>query len=118
MSLWDIVTDAGLLGALLLIGQFLRAKVKFFQSILMPASLIGGFIGLALGPSGFHILPFSAQLTKYAGVLISVVFAATPIGDKPISKKDIKGRRVLLSKYGNPYAAICSRNGLSTGYPQ
>ena len=94
MSLWDIVTDAGLLGALLLIGQFLRAKVKFFQSILMPASLIGGFIGLALGPSGFHILPFSAQLTKYAG------------------------RRFLLSKYGNPYAAICSRNGLSTGYPQ
>lgn len=91
MSLWDIVTDAGLLGALLLIGQFLRAKVKFFQSILMPASLIGGFIGLALGPSGFHILPFSAQLTKYAGVLIAVVFAATPIGDKPISKKDIKG---------------------------
>ena len=45
MSLWDIVTDVGLLGALLLIGQFLRAKVKFFQSILMPASFIGGIIG-------------------------------------------------------------------------
>lgn len=91
MTLWDVVTDVALLGALMLIGQFLRAKVKLFQSLLLPASLIGGFIGLALGPSGMNVLPFSKSLSGYAGILIAVVFGCTPIGDKPLSKKELKG---------------------------
>ena len=62
-TLWDLLQDTAILGMLMLLGQFLRAKVKIFQSLLMPASLIGGFIGLALGPSGFNILPFSSQLS-------------------------------------------------------
>lgn len=90
-TLWDLLKDTALLGFLMIIGQFLRAKVKVFQSLLMPASLIGGFIGLALGPSGFGILPFSNQLSSYAGVLIAIVFACTPIGDKSLTKEDIKG---------------------------
>lgn len=90
-SLWDLLQDAALLGLLMVIGQFLRAKVKIFQSLLMPASLIGGFIGLALGPSGFNILPFSDQLSKYSGVLIAIVFACTPIGDDSFTKEDLKG---------------------------
>lgn len=90
-TLWDLLKDTALLGFLMVIGQFLRAKVKVFQSLLMPASLIGGFIGLALGPSGFGILPFSNQLSSYAGVLIAIVFACTPIGDKSLTKEDIKG---------------------------
>ena len=91
MSLWDVLIDAGLMGLLLLVGQFLRAKVKLFQNLLMPASLIGGFIGLILGPGVLNILPFSDQLSGYAGILIAVVFACTPIGDEPMSKEDIKG---------------------------
>lgn len=91
MSLWDVLIDAGLMGLLLLVGQFLRAKVKLFQNLLMPASLIGGFIGLILGPGVLNILPFSDQLSGYAGILIAVVFACTPIGDESMSKEDIKG---------------------------
>lgn len=90
-SLWDLLQDGALLGLLMVLGQFLRAKVKIFQSLLMPASLIGGFIGLALGPSGFNILPFSDQLSKYSGVLIAIVFACTPIGDDSFKKEDLKG---------------------------
>ncbi|NLY21221.1 MAG: sodium:glutamate symporter [Tissierellia bacterium] len=90
-NLWSLLTDCALLGGLMLLGQLLRAKIKLFQKLLMPASLIGGFIGLALGPSGFNILPFSSQLGSYAGVLIAIVFACTPIGDSPMKKEDIKG---------------------------
>lgn len=90
-TLWDLLQDTAILGMLMLLGQFLRAKVKIFQSLLMPASLIGGFIGLALGPSGFNILPFSSQLSAYSGVLIAIVFGCTPIGDDSFSKEDIKG---------------------------
>lgn len=33
------------IGIFLLIGTILRAKIKFFQSRLLPASLIGGLVG-------------------------------------------------------------------------
>lgn len=57
----------------------------------MPASLIGGFIGLILGPSYFNIIPFSNQLSGYAGILIAIIFACMPIGDnQKISRKDLK----------------------------
>lgn len=39
-----------IIGGLLLLGTFLRAKVKLFQKLFLPASVIGGFIGLLLGP--------------------------------------------------------------------
>lgn len=90
-NLWSVLTDIALLGALMMIGQLLRAKVKIFQSLLMPASLIGGFIGLIFGPSVLNILPFSNQLSSYSGVLIAIVFACMPIGDKPITKEETKG---------------------------
>jgi ESS family glutamate:Na+ symporter len=35
----------------LLIGKFLRVQISFFQKILLPASVIAGFIGLFCGPS-------------------------------------------------------------------
>lgn len=37
--------------------------------------MIGGFLGLGLGPAGLGILPFSDYLGDYASVLIVVVFA-------------------------------------------
>ncbi|MBP2025358.1 sodium/glutamate symporter [Peptoniphilus stercorisuis] len=90
-TLWDILQDIAILGFLMIIGQFLRAKVKLLQNLLMPASLIGGFLGLILGPSVLNILPFSSQLPAYAGILIAIVFACTPIGDDPITKEEMKG---------------------------
>ena len=90
-TLWDILQDIAILGFLMIIGQFLRAKVKLLQNLLMPASLIGGILGLILGPSVLNILPFSSQLPAYAGILIAIVFACTPIGDDPITKEEMKG---------------------------
>lgn len=39
-----------LLGLLLLIGYWIRLKVKFFQKYFIPTSVIAGFLGLILGP--------------------------------------------------------------------
>lgn len=36
------------IGSLILLGTFIRAKVKFFQNFLFPGSLIGGLIGFVL----------------------------------------------------------------------
>lgn len=90
-NLWSLLIDTALMGGLMLVGQLLRAKLKIFQKLLMPASLIGGFIGLVLGPSVLDVLPFTSQLGAYSGVLIAVVFACMPIGDEATSKEDLKG---------------------------
>lgn len=75
------------MGALLLIGEFLRAKVKLIQKVLIPPAVIAGFLALLFGPQSpveqLKILPLSTSFGTYASVLIVVIFAATPIGDKP-----------------------------------
>lgn len=45
-----ILTDLALLSVLLLVGITLRKKVKLFQELYVPASLLAGFVGLLLGP--------------------------------------------------------------------
>lgn len=56
---WTLLIDAGMIGALFAVGVLLRAIMKSLQSLLIPASFIAGFLGLALGPNGFGLLPFS-----------------------------------------------------------
>lgn len=82
-AIWDVFNDICIMAVLLLIGQILRAKVKIFQKLLIPSALIAGFIALILGPKGYNVLKLSSSFGTYAAVLIVVIFASTPIGDKP-----------------------------------
>ena len=82
--LTDLLKSLALLGAFLLLGVFLRAKVKVLQKTFIPASVIGGFILLLLGPQCFNVLPVPAEwFSVYSllpGVLIVPVVAAVPLG--------------------------------------
>ncbi|WP_278373282.1 sodium/glutamate symporter [Brevibacterium casei] len=72
---YALLVDAGLIGGLLVIGTILRARIRILQTMMVPAGVIAGFIGLLLGPNGFGWLPFSDQLGTYSSLLIVVVFA-------------------------------------------
>lgn len=89
-AIWAVFNDICIMAVLLLIGQILRAKVKIFQKLLIPGALIAGFLALGLGPKGMGILKLSSSFGTYAAVLIVVIFAATPIGDRP-SKEAMSG---------------------------
>ena len=89
---WTLFTDLGIIFALLLAGKLIRVKVKFIQKLFIPPSLIAGFLGLALGPNGFGLLPFSGQLGTYAGILIALVFAALPLSSPKFSFREVSGR--------------------------
>ena len=52
--LTDFLKSMALLGAFLLLGVFLRAKVKILQKAFIPASVIGGFLLLIFD---FSFLP-------------------------------------------------------------
>lgn len=83
----NLIMSLAVLSALLFAGTFLRAKVPFFRKLLLPASVIGGFIGLLLGPQvwgGNAILAFpETYITTWSllpGILIVPIFASVPLG--------------------------------------
>ena len=86
---WAFFVDFGLISALLLVGQILRAKIKLVQRLFIPPSLIAGLLGLALGPNGLGWLPFSESLGTYAAILIAIVFSALPFSSANTSMKEV-----------------------------
>src|SRR5690625_4893251 len=76
-----------LISALLLVGAYFRARFKVFQKLFLPASVIGGFIGLILGPivlKKYAVLPIPDDWITIAsllpGLLIVPVVASVPLG--------------------------------------
>lgn len=78
MTVYDLLLDVGFASVLILVGQFIRAKIRFFQEFFIPASMIAGFLGLLLGKQFLNVIPFSS-IGSYAGVLIIIVFAVVGI---------------------------------------
>lgn len=80
----ELLQSMGLLGLFLLIGVFLRAKVKIFQKMFIPAGVIGGTLMLILGPQAMGILPVPGEwfniYSLLPGVLIVPVVASVPLG--------------------------------------
>ena len=79
---WTLFVDIDIISLLLLVGKWMRVKIKWVQKLFIPPSLLAGFIGLALGPYGFNILPISNQTGTYAGILIAFIFGALPLTSK------------------------------------
>lgn len=65
---------------LLFIGQLIRTKVKIFQNLFIPASVIAGFLGMFLGDQFANIIGFSSQAGSYSSVLIILLFAGLLLG--------------------------------------
>ena len=78
---WSVLVDAGLIGALLAVGTLARAVITPLQTLMIPASVIAGILGLALGPNGLGWLPFSSQLGTYGSILIVIVFVCIALTD-------------------------------------
>jgi len=76
---WTLFVDIGIISLLLLVGKWMRVKIKWIQKLFIPPSLLAGFIGLSLGPYGFDLLPISNQTGTYAGILIAFIFGALPL---------------------------------------
>lgn len=82
------------LSALLLIGTLLRAIVPIFRKIFLPASVIGGFVGLLIGPiiwGQSAPIQFPAEWigtwSALPGILIVPVVASVPLGMKSKKKQ-------------------------------
>lgn len=84
-AIQTVVYDFGTLSLLMLLGFFVRKKVKLLQDLYLPASLVGGFLGLILGPQVLGKIspiyfPISSTIGSWAGVLTAVVFSVSFLG--------------------------------------
>ena len=75
-----MLTDFCLIGVFLVLGVVIRSKVGFFQRFVIPASVIGGLLGLLFGANGLGFLPMSEGFSLYPVILIDVVFSGLFIG--------------------------------------
>ena len=97
---WTLFVDIGIISLLLLLGKLMRVKIKFIQKLFIPPSLLAGFIGLALGPHGFDILPISSQTGTYAGILIAFIFGALPLTSQKTKGNQEIGAMWVYSQAG------------------
>ncbi|MCD6115797.1 sodium:glutamate symporter, partial [bacterium] len=77
-----IVTSFSFLCLLLVLGKIIRVKVKLFQKLYLPASIIGGILGLIIVQIFGSSIPsdWTAGWIKLPGFLINIVFAALFLG--------------------------------------
>ena len=74
------------LSTLLLLGVFVKSKVKIFQQLFIPASIIGGVIGLILGSDllgkYYTIIPkeWEVIVRSVPGILIIPILISIPLG--------------------------------------
>ena len=99
MTVNDFLMDFAIASIFIMLGQLIRSKVKFVQKFFVPASMIAGFMALALGSQGFNILPFSDSIGSYAGVLIIIIFAAVGINGFSFSKAGFKAEMGRVGSY-------------------
>lgn len=90
MTLMDAAHDFAIISVLLAVGYFLRMKIKLFQQLFLPASIIGGLVGLICGPQilGLHspvYITYTPSIDQWPGVLLAVTFACSFLGE-PMEK--------------------------------
>lgn len=86
----NFIYSLGILSIFLIVGFILRAKIKIFQNLFLPSSVIGGFILLLLPLPKEYIYIYS----KIPGYLIIPIVASIPLGLK-ITKNKVLLKRIV-----------------------
>lgn len=88
----SMVTDFAIAGGLILLSQLLRSRVKLFQQLFIPASLLAGFIALFLGDQFLNVISWSEYSGDYTWVLVVLVFVS--VGLPGIKFTKVEGERI------------------------
>ena len=83
-----ILISLGFASVFLLVGLLLRSKIKVLQKLFLPASVVGGIVGLILvqifsrvGPVAEPVANYVSVMDALPAILIVPIFASTPLGN-------------------------------------
>lgn len=134
---FELIVTLGWISIMMLVGTFLRAKIKFLQKSLIPSSIIGGIIGLILINVGAIKIPASI-LSQIVFHLFVISFIAIGLmdggsGDSKKEKKSLSKNplfkasiamaciyeiiRVLQALLGYGTMQLLNKFGISDGLP-
>jgi len=95
----NIMMNLGLAGIMLLIGVLLRAKISFFQKILVPASVLAGIIGTIFMNLGLDIGIKPEDYTKIVNEIFTVSFISIGLTDTEKREREKEKRSVGKSVF-------------------
>lgn len=112
-----------MVGILILVARFIKHKVRLFETLYLPESIIAGFLALLLGPGvlGAIALTFGVEADSYLtggifpetmrsvwsqspGVFINIVFAALFLGETIPNPRDIWRKTAPQVAFGQTIA--------------
>ena len=111
MSVTDFLMDFAFASLFILLGQLIRAKVRFIQRFFIPSSMIAGFLGLIAGDQVLNVVGllqkagienpvfFSDSISSYAGTLTIIVFAGVGLAGFSIDRKNIRSEINRVGSY-------------------
>ena len=80
MTVASLYDDLLIFGLLLLAGFAARELIKPIRKLFLPASLIGGVIGLILGRQCLNLIEIPASFSSFSGTLINVMLTGIVFG--------------------------------------
>lgn len=88
MTVASLFSDLVIFGLFLLAGFAARELIKPLQKLYLPASLIGGVIGLLLGPQVAGVVTIPESFSSFSGTLINLMLTGIVFG-VVVNKKKI-----------------------------
>ncbi|HHU18657.1 MAG TPA: S-layer homology domain-containing protein [Bacilli bacterium] len=90
---YSIVMDFVLLSMIIVIAAILKARISILRKLIVPTSMIAGFIGLIFGPDLIGLIPFNIDM------LGELVYHLMAIGFIALSlkKREVKSSPALLN---------------------
>lgn len=109
----------GVIGAMLLLGILLRAKVPFFQSYLVPAAILGGVVGFILVNSGVtnlttdQFLPFTMHAFNISFMSLCLINPDPQSSYKSSGKEYLRGSLWMTFIWAASFALQAIAGGMA-----
>ena len=99
---WDMIVDFTILSFLLFIGSILKARISVLRKLILPTSMVAGFLGLLLGPEVLGWLPIDMDiLGDFVYHLMGIGFIALSLKERDVKKSPdlVNSGMLIVSTY-------------------
>jgi len=85
---WNVVVNIILIFVMMFVAKLIKEKLGIFKSIIIPTSLLAGFIGFALGPEVIGAIQFDTVLyEKLVFHSMGLGFIALTLSEESIKQR-------------------------------